>query len=153
MNTNSIISWESLEYKEDIKTTDWFWALAIIVISGSVIAIIFKNYFLAGILVLGGIMLSKTVNLKPEMLNYELNDKGLKIKNSLYLYETISEFSILEDRPVLIVRSERMLFPLISMAFPIGEEENIKKIFTEHKVKEGKFTEHTADKIVRFLGI
>lgn len=153
MNTNPIISWEALEYKEGEKGTDWFWALGIIVIAGSVIAIIFKNYFLAGILILGGIMLGKTVNIKPEMIAHELNDKGLKIKNSLYLYETIKEFSILEDKPVLVIRSERVLFPIISMAFPQGEEENIRNIFLEHKVKEGKFTEHTADKIVRFLGI
>lgn len=153
MNTTPIISWEALEYKEGTKTNDWFWALAIIVIAGSIISILAKNYFLAGILVLGGVMLGKTVNLKPEMLHYELNEKGLKIKNSLYLYESISEFSILEERSVLVVRSQRFLFPIISMMFPRDEEENIKKNFIDHGVKEGKFTEHTAEKIVRFLGI
>lgn len=153
MENPNKIKWEALEYKEEEKGVDWFWALAITIIAGSIIAIIFKNYFFAGILVLGGIMLGKTVNLKPEMIEYELNEKGVKIKNSLYLYETISEFSILEDRPILAIRSERMLFPIISISFPKEETENVRNILLENKVMEGKFTEHTADKIVRFLGI
>lgn len=153
MNTNPKIEWEALEYKEDLKGTDWFWALGIIVITGSIIAFIYENYFFAGILLLGGIMLGLTVNKKPEMLSYTLDEKGIKIKNALYPFDRISEFSVYKDRPILVIRSERMMFPIISMPIPEDEKENIREIFLAKNVKESEITEHTADKIVRFLGI
>lgn len=153
MDHQNKISWEAPEHKEDIKGNDWFWALGVIVLTGSIIAIIYANYFFAGILILGGIMLGLTVNKKPEMMYYELNKKGLRVNNELYPYERISEFGIYEHKPVLAVRTERLMFPIISTSFPEEMRSEIHEMFTKNNVKETNLTEHTAEKIVKFLGI
>jgi hypothetical protein len=51
MNPNEKLSWSALEYEEKIRSSDWFWALGIIVVTSSVAAIIFGNYFFATLLV------------------------------------------------------------------------------------------------------
>ena len=45
VNSNEKIIWSALEYEDKIRSQDWFWALGIIVITSSIAAIIFENYF------------------------------------------------------------------------------------------------------------
>ena len=78
------LEWSALEYEEKEQTIDWFWALGIIIIASAVTSIIFENYFFAILIVLGGILLAVFTIKKPEIVSYELNDNGLKIKNRLF---------------------------------------------------------------------
>src|ERR1017187_1544598 len=86
------LTWSALEYEEKEKSKDWFWALGIIVVTSSVAAIIFGDYFFAVLLVLSGLLLGFFAIKKPETIFYELNNRGLKIGNRLYLYENIKSF-------------------------------------------------------------
>ena len=52
MDTNEKINWSALEYEVKERSQDWFWALGIIVATSAVAAIIFSDYFFAGLLVL-----------------------------------------------------------------------------------------------------
>ena len=86
------LSWTALEYEEKEKSTDWFWALGVIVVTSSITAIIYSNYFFAILLIIGGLMLGIFAKKKPAMISYELNNKGLVIGNRLYPYENIKAF-------------------------------------------------------------
>ena len=41
------LEWSALEYEEKERDASWFWALAVIIVAGSLAAIIFSNYFFA----------------------------------------------------------------------------------------------------------
>ena len=86
MEENQIqkLEWSALEYEEKEQTIDWFWALGIIIIASAVTSIIFENYF-CNTHCLGRNIARSFYYQKPEMVSYELNDKGLKIKNRLFL--------------------------------------------------------------------
>ena len=158
-NSNDRLSWSALEYEEKERSQDWFWALGIIVATSSIASIIFGNYFFAALLVLSGILLGFFAVKKPDTVTYELNTKGLKIRNRLYLYENIKSFWVQLDtsgetnlKPLLFIHSERAFMPIISI--PIDEIIAVKihSILLERNIAEVEMKEHLSEKIMEILG-
>jgi len=169
--TNQInkIQWSALEYEEKERTPDWYWALGIIVVAGAIISVIVKNYFFALLLIIAGVVMAMFAFKKPELVPYEINKKGIKIKSRIYLFEKIISFWVQknptdEDReidvrlaeeflpPTLFLKTTRGFMPIISI--PIEEEfaYNIRNIMRNHDVKEEFMKEHPADRIMDFFG-
>ncbi|MFA6524575.1 MAG: hypothetical protein WC264_03395 [Candidatus Paceibacterota bacterium] len=147
------INWSALEYEEKTRSTDWFWALGIIVVAISITSIIYGNYFFAMLIILSGILLGFFAIKKPEMIFYELNKKGLKIKTRLFPYDTIKAFFVqTSPQPILFIKSARMFMPMLSI--PINQEltEKIKSIMVSNNIVEEEMHEHASDKIMESLG-
>src|ERR1035437_6245935 len=141
MNSNQKIEWFALEYEEKERSADWFWALGVIVVAGSVASIIFGDYFFAILLLLGGISLGFFAVKKPNMISYELGEKGLKIRGELYPYENIKSFWVqansdtetdlpaqTEKKPTLFIKSGRFMMPIISMPIDVTQAEKIRSL-------------------------
>ena len=149
-----ITRWSAYEYEEKERGTDWFWAIGVIVVAGSIASIIFGNYFFAILLVLGGLSFMMFAVRKPEVVNYELNEKGLRIKNQLYPYEKIKSFFVREEgEPMLFIKSERVFLPMISMPLDGASPQKIKSIMLSKNVIEEEMKEHFSEKIVERLGL
>lgn len=151
--------WSALEYEEKERSRDWFWALGIIVVTGAIASVIFENYFFAALLVLAGGLLWFFAIRKPEFVVYELNAKGLQIRNRLYPYENIKSFWVQADlsgekklKPILFIHSERVFMPVLSI--PIDEEiaPEIYAILSAQEIKETEMKEHPSEKIMEMLG-
>lgn len=153
---NENLNWSALEYEEKEKSKDWFWALGIIVVTGSIAAIIFSDYFFAALLVLSGILLGFFAIKKPETIFYELNNRGLKIGNRLYLYENIKSFWIqiipTDKEPLLFIHSERFFMPIITIPIVETMAEEIHFILSSKNIAEIEMKEHPTDKIMEALG-
>lgn len=154
METNKKIEWSALEYEEKERGNDWFWALAIIVIASSVTSFIYKNYFFGLLLIIGGILLASFAIKKPDLVFYEINEKGLKIKNRLYPYEKIKSFWIQKKETdyTLFIKSERLFMPIISMPIKEYNAEEIKNFMLLANVLQEEMKEHVSEKIMDFLG-
>jgi len=160
MENDEKITWSALEYEEKERHPDWFWALGVIVVASAVTAIIFANYFFALFLIIGGALLGFFAIKKPDMVFYELNEKGLKIRSRIYLYENIRAFWVqkpLSDDgkimpPALFIKSQRLLVPVFSV--PIEETSVVKihNIMLAHDVPEEEMKEHPSEKIMEALG-
>src|SRR3989338_4248670 len=124
------LDWSALEYEEKEQSPDWFWALGVIVVTSSATAIIYGNYFFAVLLVLSGILLGFFAKKKPDIVSYELNEKGLRIRTRLYPYENIKSFWVqTEIKPMLFIKSERLFMPIISIPIENFLVEDIQSIF------------------------
>ena len=169
MNETNRLQWSALEYEEKERTPDWFWAPGILVVAGAITSIIFKNYFFSALLVLGGVLMASFAIKKPELVLYEINKKGVKIKNRLYAFEGLEAFWVQrnptdEEREihgnlssqelpaVLFIKSRRVFMPIISIPIEERFADNIRNIMRNHDVKEEKMEEHVSDKIMDFLG-
>lgn len=151
--------WSALEYEDKERSQDWFWALGIIVVTGGIASIIFENYFFAFLLVLGGALLGFFAKKKPETLQYELNEKGLKIGDRIYPYESITAFWIQVDftpdskvKPILFVHSERAFMPVISIPINNDIAEDIYVVMSAHEIAEVEMKEHPSERVMEFLG-
>ena len=153
MNPEEKLTWSALEYEEKERSNDWFWALGVIVVAGSITSIIFANYFFAILIIIGGVLLGFFAIKKPEIVPYELNEKGFKIKTRLFSYDTIKSFWVQkEPKYTLFIKSSRQFLPILSI--PITEElsQKIKEILISKKIAEEEMHEHPSDKIMESLG-
>ena len=160
MAEKEILQWSALEYEEKERGNDWFWALGIIVIASSVASILFGNYFFAVFLVLCGIVLWLFAVKEPDMVSYELNSKGLKIRYRLYPYDKIKFFWVQnrtytekEELPAtLFIMSERIFMPVISMPVEDYMAADVRAMMLAHNVPEQEMKEHMSHKIMGSLG-
>jgi hypothetical protein len=147
------LSWSALEYEEKERSADWFWALGIIVVTSSSAAIIFGNYFFATLLILSGLLLGFFAVKKPDLIHYELNEKGLKIQNRLYPYENIKSFWVQTGiKPMLFIHSERVFIPIISIPIEENMAEEIHSLMLAQNIPEVEMKEHPSEKIMEVLG-
>jgi hypothetical protein len=154
MDSEKKLEWTALEYEEKERGADWFWALGVIVVAGSVASFIYGNYFFGLLLIIGGILLGAFAIKKPDLVFYELNEKGLKIRNRLFPYENIRSFWVENKslKPTLFIRSERLFMPIISMPIEQNRGEEIKNFMLSVDVPEEKMKEHMSEKIMESLG-
>jgi hypothetical protein len=154
MDPNKKLEWTALEYEEKERGNDWFWALGVIVVASSIASFIYGNFFFGLLLIIGGILLGVFAIKKPYFVFYELNEKGLKIKNRLYPYENIKAFWVKKEgeKPILFIRSERLFMPIISMPIKQNLTEEIKNMMLKNDVPEEEMKEHPSEKIMDSLG-
>lgn len=152
------LEWSALEYEEKERTPDWFWALGIVVVTSAIASLIYSNYFFAALLLLGGGLLGYFATRPPEVIYYELNDKGLKIRSRLYLYENIKSFwvqkenSELAHKPMLFVKTERIFMPIISAHLGHIDTEKVEEFMLDKNILEEEMEEHLSEKIMDYLG-
>lgn len=163
MAMNEKLIWSALEYEERERSRDWFWALGIIVVTGSIASIIYENYFFAALLILGGAMLGFFAIKKPDMVTYELNEKGLAIRDRLYPYENIKSFWVQSEKtvetlpgevtkPLFFIHTERAFMPIISIPIDEMMAEKIHSIMLSKNIAEIEMKEHASEKIMDALG-
>src|SRR3989338_7020404 len=149
------LQWSALEYEEKERSRDWFWALGVIVVASSLSAVIYCNYFFAALIVLSGLLLGFFAIKKPDVVSYELNNKGLKIRTRLFPYKNIKSFFVQthkheqgEIKPILFIKSERMFMPIISVPIDVALAGRIRNIFLSYDVPEEEMKEHPSEHIM-----
>ncbi|MEK7060141.1 MAG: hypothetical protein AAB970_00770 [Patescibacteria group bacterium] len=154
MEPNRKLEWTALEYEEKERGNDWFWALGVIVLASAITSFIYANYFFGLFLIIGGILLGVFAVKKPDLVFYELNEKGLKIRNRLFPYTNIKSFWIKKDleKSTLFIKSERLFMPIISMPINQNSAEEIKNFMLSENVPEEEMKEHVSEKIMDSLG-
>ena len=97
---------------------------------------------------------------KPDMVYYELNEKGLKIRNRIYAYDNIKAFWVQkpmsddgkEMEPALFIKSERLIMPIISIPIEYSMAQEIKNKMIENEVEVEEMKEHVSEKIMDSVG-
>lgn len=147
------LEWSALEYEDKERSSDWFWAFGIIIVTSALASIIYANYFFAGLLILSGILLGFFTKKKPDMVTYELNEKGLIIRNRLYPYENIKSFWVEKNgKPLLFIKSERIFMPILTIPLEDSMTEIIQSIMIEKNIMEERMQIHPSEKIMETLG-
>ncbi len=116
------IHWEEYEYDFSEKSTDWFWALGIVAISIAVTAVILNNFLFAILILVGAFALAIYAVREPNLVIYEVNQRGVVVEDKLYLYNSLDSFWIdyTDEKPKLLISSKKMLIPHI--VIPIGDD-------------------------------
>ncbi len=147
------ISWEALEYEDRPKSPDWFWALGIIGICTVVASIIYGNFLFAVFIVVAVSLLVVYSVRKPQIVTFEITERGVKVSHYTYDYKHIKSFAIVakDRKPKLILETDRMFMPLVTL--PLGNAD-WKRVQTSllKKMKEREMDEPASHRIMDFLG-
>jgi len=153
------LEWTALEYAEKEHDQDWYWALGIIVVTSTITAIIFENYFFAVLLFLAGALLWFFSKKKPDLINYEINLKGIKIGNDLYTYDTIqsywisrSHIDLPDEKDLLFIKSSRFYMPILIIPISTDIMDDVHNVMDIKNIPAEEMRPHISDKIIEVLG-
>ena len=148
------IDWEEFEYEFFEKGPDWFWALGIISISIAVTAIILNNILFAILILIGSLTLGIYAVRKPELVHYEVNQRGIVIDDRLYPYGSLDSFWVEHGvkKPKLLVVSKKILMPHIIIPLSPEVDTDLLRDYLLDHVDEEERREPISSRIMEYLG-
>ena len=153
----SSISWQAYEYIHEPKTSDWFWAVSVIGISIAGVSIIFGNVIFAILIMVASGTLIIHAHKEPRLVDFELNEKGIKIDKTFFPYKTLDSF-VIETHETdigtfakILIKSKKTLMPL--MVVPVAEThpEDVQEYLSIF-LPEGEYHEGLGEKLMEWLG-
>jgi hypothetical protein len=149
------ISWKGHEYLHFKKTTDWYWALGLITVAGAMAALVFNNVLFAILILILGFVLAIFAAREPEEVSFTISQRGVRINDTLYPYQTLEAFGIEEMSPEhipqLILRSKKILVP--NIVIPLQQvTANEVHDFLHNYLHEEELVEPLTHKVMEWLG-
>jgi hypothetical protein len=150
------ISWTAHEHVHREKTKDWYWSLGILVVTASVLSIIFGNYIFAILILIIGVSLSVVGHREPALVDFELNKMGLKIGKKLYPYATLESFWVENNEEYgihseLLIKSRKTIMPLIVISLDGVDPSDVRDFLLYHLL-EKEMSEPFSQFLLEYLG-
>lgn len=148
------IEWEAPEHHHGPKSSDWFWVLGIMVISGAIASVLFNNILLALVILIGGAVMGILATRPPKTVTFAVTQRGIRIDSNFYPYTTLETYFI-DEHPMigdqLLIRSQKMFMPLLILPLPEDDVDEIEAIIAE-RIPEEHIEEPFANKLLEFFG-
>ncbi len=152
---NDRITWLAPVHEHREHSSDWYWAVSIITIALAIAFIISGNILLSIIIILGVGTLLALSRHEPRVVEYELSRKGIQTDKTLFLWETLESFWILEETPrsaaKILITSKKILMPHIVIPLDEKRREEVHQALT-HMLHEVPQVEPLPDRLMRALG-
>lgn len=149
------IEWEALEHLEVERRPDWFWGIGILTVIGIVLAILTKNYLLAFIILVSGILMTVFSLEKPKMLKIEISEQGIKVDKNLYPFKNIKSFWLYQSsagRSMIMLNVDRSVRPIFSLPLAQTVDPVILRNELLKFIPEVEYQETLTDKIAERIG-
>ncbi|MHB8710318.1 MAG: hypothetical protein ACYC6X_02070 [Minisyncoccota bacterium] len=156
MPRTALLEWEGREYDHNPKSADWYWALGIIAVAGTVAAILFGSYLLAVLVLVAAVVLALHAAKKPPLHRFRLVEQGLVIGEELHPFERMISFSVLEDienefPPLISIKTMSWLSP--HLVIPLaGVDVDMVYAYFLHHVDEAEHHHTFNDLVAAWLG-
>ncbi|HYC34371.1 MAG TPA: hypothetical protein VEC13_01430 [Candidatus Paceibacterota bacterium] len=119
----NLIRWIGYEYEHTEKSSDWFWAVAIIALCTAIIAIIYNNVLFGIFIILAGVTMMMLAKRPPRIIEYAVTPKGIMVEKTLYLYKHIHSFWVdthIKQHPELLIKTKKNLSRLFVIPIKYG---------------------------------
>lgn len=150
-----IIRWQAHEYEYVEKDANWFWAVGIITVAGAIVSFIVGNFLFGIVILLAGFSLSMHAARKPDLVNFEINPKGVMIDDLMYPYTNLESFwvdDMRSEHPKIIIKSEKVFMPHIIIPYPEGEDPEELHEYLGYYIEEEEMYEPLSHKVMEYLG-
>jgi hypothetical protein len=141
-------SWSGPEYIDHERGAGWYGLLGLLTV---LLAVAFyfltKDYFAVGAAAIAGIIVGVYASRKPNQVQYELTNKGIKIGRNFYSYSTFRSFSLADEGELSSVNFTpiKRLMPPLALYFEPQNEQKITGIIGDHL----PYDQHRLDAIDR----
>ena len=152
----SLITWSILEYREKNHSNDWYWTVGLVTLIIVGFSFYQKNYLFGFLILISIGTLTYLTMRKPELLDVQVLEDGIKIKNEFFLYRRLKGFWVEdkhehENEQHLLLLTDRFYSPMI--AIPIGDvaPELLRSTLEPH-IEETEMHENPSHKFLDILG-
>lgn len=151
------LTWTTCEFKNRKRTPDWYWILGIVAATLIILSILFGNV-LFGVVIATGAMAIVLITLREhEEFSFTLSHKGLQINSTLYRFENMISFSILEYidpniPPTLSIKTKSILAPQLIIPLTDVDPVDVYEILEAH-VDFDMHNQGFIERVVDFLGL
>lgn len=148
-----ILRWEAPEFEYKEKSNDWYWILGIIAVAGALISILLNNVLFAVFIGMGAFIIGIFASKHPDILQIELNTKGIVVDDMFYPYRSLESFWVedLEEGKERLFLSPKATLAL-QVVLPIENiNPDLVREFLEQYVEEEEQRESLAERIMEFF--
>ena len=148
------ISWKAPEYEYRVRSSDWYWAVWIIVISLAIISILFNDLLLAILIVLGVFTLTMMSKRQPRTIEYAVSNEGFRVGKRLYRHDELESFWIAEQDGMptrLLIKSKKVFVPLITAFVENADPADIRSALLKYLYEE-RMDEPLSQKLLEWFG-
>lgn len=149
------LSWEAHSHEHVERSTDWYWALGVLAVSGATISILLNNPLFAVIIMLGAVSLGILASRPPRAYLIQIDPRGITVDDNLYLFRSLESFWIdtetRDDVPHLIVSSRGVLAPQLILPL-IGVDANQVQEFLLRYLEEKEQYESPLTRVAELFG-
>ena len=120
-DTVTSVTWEAYAHHLNDKSNDWYWVVGIVSICLAFASMLLGNILLALLVVIAAGIIMMLAYKETLLVPYAVTTRGIRIDNKLYPYSTLESYYIAEEdeeEPMLLVKSERWLLPLLTIPLP-----------------------------------
>lgn len=149
------LRWSAYEHEHVERGNDWFWALGIVAVCIAVISILFHDVLFAVLILLAAGILGLLANTPPDLVEFDISDRGIKVGDTLHRYEEILAFWINEEKgphPLLLIDTTKFMAPNLIIPIHDIEPERIRD-FLRERVPEIAMREPIGHRVLEFLGL
>mgnify|MGYP001581262566 FL=1 len=146
--------WSAYEHEHVPRGSDWFWALGIVAVSAALTSILFHNVLFAILIVAAATILSMLANVPPDLMQFEISDRGIRVGETLHRYKEIISFWVEEetDAPLLLVDTTKFMAP--NLIIPLENiDPHVVRTYLQKRAQEVHMKEPVAHKILEFFGL
>src|SRR3989344_339203 len=141
MASQALISWNAPAHLYVEKRPDWYWSVGIITLAIAAVFFFFGNVVGVILVIVAAVALVLHASHPPQVVYYEINDRGIVANDILYPFLTLDSFWIPHDEEPakLIVKSRKLLMPFIVIYIDEVDPEKVRDIMltyiaeTEHR--------------------
>lgn len=147
------INWIAPEYIHTEKTSDWYWIVGIITISAATISIMLNNVIFAVLLLVSMFTLTLYASRKPQNIEIEINQKGVRHGDIYYPYADIKSFHVenKDKYPRIIFQLKKKLSSYVIILIKENDPEEIRD-FLGNFLEEETHTEPFLAKLLIYFG-
>ncbi|MFA6404590.1 MAG: hypothetical protein WCW03_01150 [Candidatus Paceibacterota bacterium] len=134
MATEALVSWNATEHIHTEKGADWYWAVGIITLALTAVAIIFGNIITAIFIVVAASALVIHAAKPARNIYHEVNDRGIIVDNILYPFLSLESFWIPHDEfpPKIILKSRKTFSPYIILYIDEVDPESVREVLLRY---------------------
>lgn len=148
------MKWRAYEFIYYPKTSGWYLVNLLIVLTLILFALWQKNFLLIIFLVIAEILVLVWANREPKELEFELNDKGIRVENNLqYYFNDLEGFAIKENEDLseIFILQKTKFRPVVKIPLPKGLTFQVRNFMLKF-LPEKEIEESFLDSLSKIIG-
>lgn len=153
--SSSILRWSAYEHEHVERGADWYWALGVIAVSVALTSMLLHDFLFALLILIAAATLALMARRSPQLAQFELSERGLRIDGTLHRYDEIISFWVEDEsgrRPQLLVDTTKFLSPNFVIPIEHVDPSDV-RTFLRERVEEVPMKEPFAHRVFEFFGL